>query len=255
MNDSNVKISRSNGRSQRGFTLVELMVAMTIALFLLGGLFATVQTTRRAYGNQNALAQLQDNQRLAMTLMTDVIESAGYFPNPNVNTAAVLMPADATFVTAGQSMFGTYNAAAPGDTISVRYAIGAAPDNALNCIGTTVAGVAVNLFKVDANKNLVCTLGGVGGVDFTLISSTVQNGVRIGVESLSILYGVKANGAATGSCADTYLRADQVQAGNYWNSVCSVRITLNFTNPINPAAAQIPVQRVIAIMNTAGVNT
>ncbi len=252
MNDIHFKISHPGVRAHGGFTLVELMVAITIALFLLGGLLATVQSTRRAYGNQNSLSQLQDNQRLAMTLMSDVIQTAGYFPNPSANTAALVLPADATFAVAGQPIVGTYNAAAPGDTMSIRYDVGTAPDNALNCIGTVVAGVSVNLFKVDANKNLVCTFA---GTDYTLISSTVQNGVRIGVESMSVLYGVKANGADTGSCADTYLRADQVQAGAFWNSICSVRLTLNFTNPITPGAAQISIVRLIALMNTAGVNS
>jgi len=62
-------------RAERGFTLVELMVAITVALFLLGGLFATVQSTRRTYGNQNLMAQLQDNERLAMTMLSTAIES------------------------------------------------------------------------------------------------------------------------------------------------------------------------------------
>ncbi len=68
-----LNIARGSGRSQGGFTLVELMVATTIAVFLLGGLFATVQSTRRAYGNQNLLSQLQDNERLAMSLMASDI--------------------------------------------------------------------------------------------------------------------------------------------------------------------------------------
>ncbi len=45
---------------QRGFTLVELMVTVAIALFLLGGLFTIVQNVRKTNSNQQLLAQLQD---------------------------------------------------------------------------------------------------------------------------------------------------------------------------------------------------
>ena len=74
--------------AQSGFTLVELMIAVTIALFLVGGLVTLVDGMKRAALSQDGMSQLQDNERMAATLMSDVIQSAGYFPNPTVNTAA-----------------------------------------------------------------------------------------------------------------------------------------------------------------------
>ncbi len=67
---------------QRGFSIVELSIAVLIALFLLGGLVTLVMGTRRTNATQSALSQLQDNQRIAMTLITNVVQQAGYFPNP-----------------------------------------------------------------------------------------------------------------------------------------------------------------------------
>ena len=64
----------------RGFTLVELLVSLLIGLFLLGGLLTLVQNNKRTFTTQNSLAQLQDGERLAMSVMTDVIQTAGYFP-------------------------------------------------------------------------------------------------------------------------------------------------------------------------------
>ena len=49
--------------------------------------------------------------------------------------------------------------------------------------------------------------------------------------------------------------AAQVEAGGYWNSICSVRVTLVFTNKINPASGPISFSRVIAVMKTAGANS
>jgi len=255
----NVTVNTVRGAAARnaGFTLVELMVAITVALFLLGGLFATLQSTRKAYGNQNLLAQLQDNQRLAMTLLAEVVETTGYYPNPLVNSATTVLTADALFATAGQAIVGQANTLGPGDMITVRYAP-ALNDNAYSCIGTqntATAPYAVfeNTFQV-INNQLVCTFN---GQQYPLITSN-KNGAGVtvlGVQNMTIVYGVKANVADTGSCTDTFLTAAQVTAGNYWSSVCSVTVTLTFVNPINPAGPGIPISRVIALMATAGANS
>ena len=44
-------------RMQRGFTLVEVLVALLIGLFLLGGLSTVVFDNRRTFGTQALLAQ------------------------------------------------------------------------------------------------------------------------------------------------------------------------------------------------------
>src|ERR1700761_1825648 len=74
--------------SEAGYSLVEVMVALAVALFLLAGTLAIVQRTKSTYSAQTALAQLQDNERVAMGLITDAIQSAGYYPNPHLFTDA-----------------------------------------------------------------------------------------------------------------------------------------------------------------------
>jgi len=234
---------------QRGLTMIELLIALTVALFLLGGLLKIVQSTRRTFGDQNELAQLQDNQRLAMTFMTDVIESGGYYPNPKLNTAVAVLPVVGTTFAAGQAIYGTTSAG--GDTVTSRYGAGQ-NDNVFNCLGQKNTAVAnydtfVNTFSVDTvNKQLICTFS----------SSVTPNTAVVlvnGVRSLAILYGVKHNVANTGSCTDTYLNAGQMQPAD-WSAVCSVRVTLTFDNPLIPAQP-VSITRVIGVMNTAGVNT
>lgn len=241
----------SNETHQGGFTLVELMIALLIGLFLLGALIGIVQGNRRVFADQNQLAQLQDSERMAMTLMTDVIQSAGYFPDPTTNVATTSLPAAAPFA-AGQSITGTYNAATPGDTISLRYQTfsGAAGsgDGILNCSGqsnTTGSNqVYVNTFQV-TNGQLVCTLG---ATTYNLVS---------GVTNLTVLYGVKTNVATTGNDIDTYLNANQMTAA-YWGRVIAVMVKLTFTNPLYNAAypngqpQTFTMQRVVGVMNQAG---
>src|ERR1700722_12257170 len=120
----------SNGRTRnghRGFTLIELMIALLIGIFLLGALLTIVQTNRTVFGDQNKMAQLQDGERMAFAIMSDVIEATGYFPPPVLpnGTSQVASFPSATlngvpFATgqtiAGQAAFNTW-----GDQVSVRY--------------------------------------------------------------------------------------------------------------------------------------
>jgi type IV pilus assembly protein PilW len=242
---------RYGARAQRGFTLVELMVTVAIALFLLYGLVTIVETVRRTSLDQQSLAQLQDQQRFAMTVLTDVIQAGGYFPDPTAWTPASSLPAVAPFAQ-GQPFFGTHNAAAPGDTIGVRYRT-ALNDGVINCTGGSNTAfnpshVYTNSFSVSAAGQLQCALDGAAPVP--LVS---------GVTNLTIYFGVKRNFAITDYNVDTYLTADQMLAAD-WNNVSSVRIILTFTNPLykGPGTGQPPTitfDRVVEVMARAGAFT
>ena len=123
----------------RGFTLVELLVSLLIGLFLLGGLLTLVQNNKRTFTTQNSLAQLQDGERLAMSVMTDVIQTAGYFPTPQSITAGQALPAatvNGTVWAKAQVVSGVDGAGATGDTVSVRYETNSG-DGILSCNGTS----------------------------------------------------------------------------------------------------------------------
>jgi type IV pilus assembly protein PilW len=240
----------------QGFTLLELMIAMTIGLFLAGALITVVQTNKTVFLNQNQLEQMQDSQRMAMTLMADVIQSAGYFPQPWVNTLGGTLTASGAFANS-QAITGVYSAATPGDKISVRY-MTAPQDGILNCSGLSNANpvgganvIYVNTFAVQTvgtSGQLICTMN---GIQYNLVS---------GVTNLSVLYGVKTNAAASGNNVDTYMNATQVTAGGYWQSIISVQIILTYTNPLYTAAGQgqtptITIQRVIDVMSQTGPTT
>jgi type IV pilus assembly protein PilW len=253
-------------RGQQGFTLIEILIALLIGVFLLGALLTIVQANRRVYGDQSQLAQLQDSERMALTLMTDVIQMAGYFPNPTQNTLDGSLPATAPFQSAGQSIFGKTASSAFGDQISVRY-MTAGSDGILNCSGlsnpnpTPAAGGAnilyVNTFSV-VNGQLVCTLTSSAApttsVQYNLVSGVTNATTNFGITNLVILYGVNTTGA--GNAVDTYFSANQMSTVN-WNNVISVLIQLTFSNPLytNGSTTQpqtIEIQRVVGIMNQLG---
>jgi type IV pilus assembly protein PilW len=255
MNEQRTLLCPTRRCRQRGYTLIEILVALLIGLFLLGGLFTLEWGTRRASANQTALAQLQDNQRFAMSLLNDVIQAAGYYPNPTLYTALAALPAaGAAFPTAGQPITGTHTSATVPDSITVRY-MTASNDTTINCLGgtNTTGGTLLytNQFIVNtATNQLQCSLN--GGTFTPLVN---------GVTNLQILYGVNTSGSTTTHNVDTYKTATQM-APTDWLNVTAVQVTLSFQNPLygqpgqtQAAQKNVTFARVIGVMNQMGATT
>ena len=65
-------------RKLRGFTLIELMVAITISALILGGLTQVYAGASRSYRVTEALSRMQENGRYAMDYLARDIRLAGY---------------------------------------------------------------------------------------------------------------------------------------------------------------------------------
>lgn len=63
---------------QRGLTLVELMVALVLSLVLMIGVVTVFQSNKSTFRTQEVLAEVQENGRVALALMTQDIRNAGY---------------------------------------------------------------------------------------------------------------------------------------------------------------------------------
>jgi type IV pilus assembly protein PilW len=237
---------------QSGYTLIEILVALFIGVFLLAGLFTILQNTRRTSSNQTGLAQLQDEERMAMTILDNVIQNAGYF-DPGTTSANVALPASTSAYATGsmaaaQALSGSDSTTA---TIIARYTTNGT-DNVLSCTGTTgTAGTMfINTFYIYSNM-LYCSRDGTSGSTGTGIPLVT------GVTNMQIYYGVST---VTGSNnVDTYLTASQVTASTGgWASVSSVRVTLGFVNPLSgqagyAATPTVYLTRVIPIQGRTGV--
>ena len=62
-----------------GFSLVEMMVAMVIGLFLTLGIFAMFNMSSANIKSTSGLNQLQENGRMALTILSGDIEQLGFF--------------------------------------------------------------------------------------------------------------------------------------------------------------------------------
>jgi type IV pilus assembly protein PilW len=67
---------------ERGFTLVELLIAMALAGIVLGALGSTFLSLQKAYDVQEQISEMVQTTRAAMDMMTREVKMAGYDPNP-----------------------------------------------------------------------------------------------------------------------------------------------------------------------------
>jgi type IV pilus assembly protein PilW len=66
--------------SDRGFTMIELLIAMAVGLVLLGAMYGVFTMHNKTFGTQERIAEMQQNARAAMDIMTREIRMAGYDP-------------------------------------------------------------------------------------------------------------------------------------------------------------------------------
>lgn len=69
---------QKNARFQSGLTIVELMIAMGITLFVLAGVMGVYISSKQVYRTQSNLSHLQENARFALDYLARNIRMAGY---------------------------------------------------------------------------------------------------------------------------------------------------------------------------------
>ena len=83
---------------QQGFSLIEMMIAITIGLLLLAGLGTVYLGSRQTFRQQEALARMQEGARYAFEVMTLELRQAGYRgcapKNNTYSSLAVSVPPD-----------------------------------------------------------------------------------------------------------------------------------------------------------------
>jgi len=230
-----------------------MMVALTVGLFLCLGFTVTFVNMKGAFVNQGSMSQLQDNERLAMAILTASVQEAGFFPNPLTDTrqtSTLLAPlTDATYgnMAQGQAIMGTTASAGQPVTLSTRYAAGTS-DSLMNCVGGNVstssaAGFVRNVFYVDSTTK---TFGCIYTTDGTTWNkdSGKQYALISNVTGMTVWYGVDTDSDGN---IDQYLLASSVGTAQ-WMSVKAARIKLDFINP-NDTTKTISWTQTINLMN------
>jgi type IV pilus assembly protein PilW len=127
-------------RAARGFSLVELMVALTLGLIVTGAVIATFVGMHSASGVTSSESVVADNGRIALDIIQQALRSAGYMACNNTQRQIVSMPAGPTPMTYDFSeALSAYEAS--GTSPGATFVLSAAPagDNNLNDWVSTAA--------------------------------------------------------------------------------------------------------------------
>ena len=233
----------------RGFTLVELMVAIVISLLVAIAAISTLIVSRRGFMAVDAASELRDNSRFAADMISRISVQTG-FKDVNFSTqaptaaeVAANTPPDISGFDNGQFnvadittpiTWGTQSGAGS-DVLILRYQ--AVKKNAnitdtstdgsmIDCSGNTVATAPtsrndreISVFYIDTDASgeptLMCAVWSSATSTFT--SSPLVRGV----ENFQVLYGIDApapvaNQLFTGTqvyVTQKYMRADQIVVG------------------------------------------
>ena len=126
MNAMHTLTDNTFGRRSSGFSMVELMVAMTISLLLMAGVVQIFSGSKASYVMQEGTSRLQENVRFALGRLSHDIGAAGYLGCLDSANPARPFTNDLSNQTAASGynfatpLFGTKGSGANGsDTISI----------------------------------------------------------------------------------------------------------------------------------------
>jgi type IV pilus assembly protein PilW len=212
------KITRANRQSpsrqsirHQGFTLVEIMVALTIGLLMMAGILQISLANKESSRLQRNMGFVQENIRSAMEFLTRDVRMAGLYinrsalaedaPDPFLNVSAATTVTSSPITADGGGAFN--------DQITLTR------ESNVDCLGQAIPpganGFAINHYFI-SNQRLMCR--GNTGAAQPLVD---------GVESLQILYGENTDGNPLS--ANRYVQPDQVAD---MKNVVSVRIAMRF---------------------------
>jgi type IV pilus assembly protein PilW len=125
------------GRSQAGFSLVELMVAMTLSLILMAGALSILYSTKLTSAENERVARVQEAGRTAFELIMQDVRGAGYLGCAKALVDKSTSPPTSSFSTGlnstallwnfGQSVYGFHATSATAWSPALDPAIPASP--------------------------------------------------------------------------------------------------------------------------------
>jgi len=233
---------------QKGFSLIELLIAMGLGLFMLAGIIQVTVGSRQSFDVIRAQSIIQESGRFSMSFIGRSSRAAGYLNPGDITTmngddyaadlvnlvasnaywlgqngfdeGAIVVGADSTdaTLTDADTTLDSFTFRMEGD--------GDATRPLLDCAGVAIDGTpgifTRMTFYIDTNDQLRCDVAGASSV--VLVS---------GVEDMQVLYGV--GNASTPNRATRYLTATQMTSAD-WPYVVAMQIglmTLSDNTPLD----------------------
>lgn len=208
---------------QSGFSLIELMIAMTLSLLLLGAVIQVFLSSRLTSELSNDVSRIQENGRFSLEFLARDIRMAGYSDDPRHRTTNNLLD------TACDS-FNPCTSNGVG-TASDRIAVTLNPLPDVSGVETDCTGAAIGADDLIANVYYVETNNDTGINSLMCrgfnISTNTWNAVAQplvdGIDNMQILYGVDRDIDNNNSQVTRFVDAGAVAD---WAAVRAVRVGL-----------------------------
>jgi type IV pilus assembly protein PilW len=157
--------------AQRGFTLVELMIALMLGLLVVGAAGSLFLSNRRVYGTTESINRIQENQRSAFEMLARDIREAGGNPcTRNVVNMLDTSKSGGSYYTGWNNGLSGANGTGPNnsDEISLSQANGASitvtsnDEPSANIGVSSAAGLAVNDILMVCNADVAAIFQATG---------------------------------------------------------------------------------------------
>lgn len=200
---------------QHGMTLIEIMVALVISLFLLAGLLQMFVATRQSSRIQENLSRIQENGRFGIEYINRVVRQAGYRSRAAILNGEAFKQKFNVDMIGGTNNDGYNNS----DKVIARFEGENSGQGVVkNCLNQPITSPAISIDTLSINAdaqgivNLYCQVVTPAGTAAQTPQPILEN-----VEDMQILYGERKGGNLA------YVPATNVQN---WEDVFSVRISL-----------------------------
>lgn len=185
---------------EKGFTLVEMMVAIVLSLLLIAGASSVFLGAKQGYRMEQGLTLMQSTGRATMDFLSRELSMAGF---PQASGVESIIPASTS-----------EGGGSASDQFAVRY------QATTDCLGgntpvyTDGVQYAKNVFFIQGGALWCRTLA---EDDSTLVTQAIVQGV----DNMQLLYGEDTNAADGVTNATKYVTAGNVVN---WNNVVSARL-------------------------------
>lgn len=255
-----------NNKKQAGLSLVELLIAAMLGVFVISGLGAVYISSKQSYLLREQTSELDENARTAIRALREHLEHAGYSSTVGQRVYPYILPTTAsipstTSCTSSETSIinpsvlkitANGGVASP-DQIAVTYVA----DQSLNtdCTGGALPDACMPPAMEKRQAQMIYS-------SFYLTSSSAQKNslgtslpslqcagsrnataqpIAQGIENMKILYGVDLTVPAANERrlwdVDAYLTAAQVTSANAWDKVAAIQVAL-LVRSIEPAFPQ-----------------
>lgn len=221
---------------QFGFSLIELMIAMTLGLVIIAAVGQVFVSNKKSYQLADDVSVLNDNARYTLTVLEQQLRLAAYQFEPMLGRDENFMQETVTFsdpsasiqFAPGTYLFGTATDNGNYDSLYMRFQ--GSSIKPLNICGQRFSTDAVNTVRYSV-KTVSYEKGPDTGVLSCHVSASGEQNFSDHVEMFRILYGIDSD---SDDVADKYVSANKVLPANSsrpvedseWEQVVSLKIAL-----------------------------